>query len=288
MNDYYKKFCYDDNPHYRLHHTIEACSQHSIPAHLHYDTSLVLTYYRKGTGNIRIEGQFYQINPGDIVLLNPNEMHVCTIDGGMPHERIALYIKDSILEPFNCGSHTLFDAFYKRPNGQCNLICAANVEKYHMDEQLQKILQLIQENSEESIILATCAIIELLSLLKKVLTTQPTENLATSSGNKRINEVMQYLNANYDKQLNIDMIAERFHFSKYHLCRMFKEYVGTTIGEYLICKRLITFNQLVCQNYSLEEASCKVGFHNYSNFYRLYKKHMGITPTQYKQKALEK
>lgn len=157
-----------------------------------------------------------------------------------------------------------------------------------MDEQLKKILLQIEENSEESIILATCAIIELLAMLKKVLSIQPSENLTTSSGNKRINEVIQYLNANYEKQLSIEMIAERFHFSKYHLCRMFKEYVGTTIWEYLIYKRLITFNQLVCQNYSLEEASCKVGFHNYSNFYRLYKKHMGITPAQYKQKALEK
>ncbi|MBO5069336.1 MAG: helix-turn-helix transcriptional regulator [Roseburia sp.] len=53
--------------------------------------------------------------------------------------------------------------------------------------------------------------------------------------------------------------------------------------EYLIRRRLVAFNQLVSQNYSLEQASYQVGFHNYPNFYRLYKKYMGFTPAQYKQ-----
>lgn len=287
MTHDYKKHCYDDNPHYRLHHTIETCSQHSIPAHLHYDTSLVLTYFMRGRGNIRVEGQFYQIEAGDIILLNPNELHVCTIDGDIPHERIALYINASILDSFGCGQHTFFDAFYERKNGCRNLISAEDVNKYDVGNQLRKILALTAENTTESTVLAICAIIQLLAILNQILANQNPESFEFSSGDKRINEVIRYLNQNYTKQLSIEMIAENFHFSRYHLCRVFKEYVGTTIWEYLIYRRLIVFNQLVCQNYSLEEASYRVGFHNYSNFYRLYKKYIGITPTQYKHKVLQ-
>ena len=286
MADNYRKFCYDDNPHYRLHHTIETRSQHSIPAHLHYDTSLVLTYFVKGTGSIRIEGQLYQIEAGDIFLLNPSELHVCTIDGDTPHERIALYINDSILDSFSCEKHNFFDAFYDRKPGRHNLICAEDVDRFLVGAQLQKILQRTEQNTTESIVLATCAIIELLAMLNQVLASQTLENAPVSSGDKRINEIIRYLNKNFSQELSIEMIAEQFHFSKYHLCRLFKEYVGTTIWEYLIYKRLIAFNQLVCQSYSLEEASYSVGFHNYSNFYRLYKKYFGITPAQYKQKML--
>jgi AraC-like DNA-binding protein len=167
------------------------------------------------------------------------------------------------------------------------LIRAEDVNKHDVGNQLRKILALTAENTTESTVLAICAIIQLLAILNQILADQKAENIAVSSGNKRINEVIRYLNQNYTKQLSIEMIAAQFHFSKYHLCREFKEYVGTTIWEYLIYRRLIVFNQLVCRNYSLEEACYQVGFHNYSNFYRLYKKHMGITPTQYKRNALQ-
>ncbi|MBO5071088.1 MAG: helix-turn-helix transcriptional regulator, partial [Roseburia sp.] len=280
----YKKFCYDDNPHYRLHHTVETHPQHSVSTHLHYDSTLILTYFMKGSGNIRIEGQHYFIQPGDVILINPNELHCLSIDADTPHERIALYINDSILDSFDCGKHDFFDAFYKRENGTRNLITAESVDSFGIGEQLKKILKLTEESTTESTVLAICAIIELLAKLNQALETLPIDAITPMPGDKRIHEVIRYLNKNCEKELSVEMIAEQFHFSKYHLCRLFKEYVGTTLWEYLIYRRLLAFNQLVCQNYSLEEASYQVGFHNYSNFYRLYKKYMGITPTQYKQK----
>lgn len=288
MEENYVKFCYDDYPHYKLHHTIETCAQHSIPAHLHYDTSLVLTYYKRGTGSIRVEGQFYPIHEGEIVLLNPYELHVCTVDSNIPHERLALYINDSILDSFNCKKHTFFNSFYERKNGTRNLICVENVEKYGIGELLERILKRTKEDTTESIILATCSIIELLATLNQVLELQTQSEITDYASDKRINDIIRYLNQNYDKDLSVEMIAERFYFSKYHLCRLFKKYVGATIWEYLIYRRLIAFNLLVCQGHTLEEACYQVGFHNYSNFFRLYKKYMDITPAYYKQKALQK
>lgn len=288
MNTDYKKICYDDNPHYKLHYTFETCPQISTPPHLHYDTSLVLTYFIKGTGNIYVEGQLYQINAGDLILLNPNEIHLCTVDSNTPQERISLYIYNSILDGFQCGEHAFFNAFYKRASGTHNVIPANIVKSFGIDKQLTKILVLTEKNSEEDIVLAICAIIELLSLLNQTSETYTWNDIVPPVSHKQINLIIKYLSENYNKQISIDYLAKQFHFSKHHLCRMFKEYTGTTIGEYCTLKKLMAFNQLVCQNQSLESACYQVGFQNYSNFFRLYKKYMGITPSEYKRKMNQK
>ena len=287
MENGYKKVCYDDNPHYRLHYTVEEHPQNSTPPHLHYDTSLVLTYFIKGTGNIRVEGQLYPIEAGDLILLNPNEIHLCTVDN-CSHERLALYISDSILDSFHCEEHTFFNVFYKRASGTHNVIPANVVHALKIDEQLMKILRLNQEYSVENSVLAICAIIELLSMLNRASETDTSNNITAPVSNKQITAIIKYLSENYDKKISIDALAKQFHFSKHYLCRMFKEYTGTTIGEYCTFKKLMAFNQLICQGQSLEGACYQVGFQNYSNFFRLYKKHMGITPSEYKRSISQK
>ena len=288
MKTDYKKNCYDDGPHYKLHYTLETHPQNSTPPHLHYDTSLVLTYFIKGTGNIRVEGQLYQIEEGDLILLNPSEIHLCTIDSDILHERISLYMYDSILDSFQCGEHTFFNAFYNRASGTHNVIPANVVHALGIDEQLKKILRLKEKNTVENTVLATCAIIELLAKLNETTQTNLENDLVLPVSNKQINEIIKYLAENYNQKISIDALAKEFHFSKHYLCRMFKEYTGTTIGEYCTFKKLLAFNQLVCQNHSLEDACYQVGFQNYSNFFRLYKKYMGITPSEYKKSMSQK
>lgn len=43
------------------------------------------------------------------------------------------------------------------------------------------------------------------------------------------------------------------------------------------------FHALVRNGHSIEDASWQAGFANYSNFFRLYKKHTGMTPIQFKK-----
>ena len=53
--------------------------------------------------------------------------------------------------------------------------------------------------------------------------------------------------------------------------------------NYVILRRLQRANDWMCQGYSAEEACYRVGFDNYANFFRLYKKHTGISPSQFKK-----
>jgi len=131
-------------------------------------------------------------------------------------------------------------------------------------------------------ILNVCKIIELLSKINEILVSIPGIRPSISP-DKSVNEIMNYLNLNFLNHITVDSVAEHFFLSKYHLCRVFKENVGVTLWNYVTMRRLLHFNELLKQNHSIETACYKSGFSNYSNFFRLYKKYMDITPMEFKK-----
>ena len=103
-----------------------------------------------------------------------------------------------------------------------------------------------------------------------------------------INNLIAYINQNFNRDISLEEISKEFYIDKFYISRLFKEQVGVTIWNYVIFRRLTAFNDLICADTSIEDAYMRVGFQNYSNFFRLYKKHMNMTPSQFKKKALGK
>lgn len=283
MKKTFKKICYEDNSSYRLHHVTGYNVGKAYSHALHYDTGLTLAYFKHVSGNIKIEGKHYDLKDGDIIILNRDELHCVAIDNNKFCERITLFVNENILKNFDCEMNTFFDAFYNRKRGVGNHISAETAREYGLDTALEIILNHTMINDSVNSVLAICKIIELLAKLNKIISpTSPDIPLPTSE-NPIINNIIKYINNHFTEPINCNDIAEEFHLSKYYLTRFFKETVGISLWDYVIVRRLFLFNDLVRKNYSLQEACYKVGFNNYSNFYRLYKKHMNLSPSQFKE-----
>jgi AraC-like DNA-binding protein len=52
--------------------------------------------------------------------------------------------------------------------------------------------------------------------------------------------------------------------------------------DYLALRRIHLVNDLIRRGDPITEACFTAGFKNYSNFFRLYKKHTGLTPQEFK------
>lgn len=55
---------------------------------------------------------------------------------------------------------------------------------------------------------------------------------------EKVSMVIDYMEANLTKKIDLDMIAEAVHYSKYHLHRVFSKTVGITIHDYLQRRQL--------------------------------------------------
>ena len=90
--------------------------------------------------------------------------------------------------------------------------------------------------------------------------------------------VIRYLNSNIEKNVSLDKLARRFFVSKYHLCRAFKKYSGISVHSYINHKRIMYAKQLIDSGETALGAAYKVGFGDYSAFYRAYVKIVGRSP----------
>ena len=94
-----------------------------------------------------------------------------------------------------------------------------------------------------------------------------------------------YINNNFDKELNLDLLSHIRFISKFHLLRLFKMYYGQTPKQYLIAKRLERSKQLLEKGYSATETCFDIGFESPSSFSTLFKSKFGLTPTEFQKRA---
>jgi len=104
---------------------------------------------------------------------------------------------------------------------------------------------------------------------------------------KEVLDVINYIESHYQDKITLEMISSYTNFSENYLCRMFKEQVGTSLFSYINNIRMNKAAELIMQgrNY-IKEVSFLVGISDQFYFNRLFKKHFGMSPTEYKAKTL--
>jgi AraC-like DNA-binding protein len=95
-----------------------------------------------------------------------------------------------------------------------------------------------------------------------------------------------YINNNYDKQLNLDLLSHIRFTSKFHLIRLYKRYYGQTPGQYLIDRRLEKAKELLREGQSVTETCFDIGFESPSSFSTLFKSKLGLTPKEFQKRAI--
>ncbi|MDO5969895.1 AraC family transcriptional regulator [Flavivirga aquimarina] len=92
-----------------------------------------------------------------------------------------------------------------------------------------------------------------------------------------------YIENNFDKELNLDLLSHIRFTSKFHLLRLFKKYYGQTPRQYLIDKRITKSKIYLRMGMSVSETCYSVGFESPSSFSTLFKKKTGKTPTDFQK-----
>jgi AraC-like DNA-binding protein len=94
-----------------------------------------------------------------------------------------------------------------------------------------------------------------------------------------------YINNNFDKELNLDLLSHIRFTSKFHLLRLFKRYYGQTPKQYLTDKRIEKAKELLAQGTNVTETCFGIGFDSPSSFSTLFKSRVGITPSEFQKRA---
>ncbi len=96
-----------------------------------------------------------------------------------------------------------------------------------------------------------------------------------------VKTAIQFLHENFQREMSIDEISAVTGFSKYYFCRGFKEVTGHTVIDYLNFVRCTHAQRLISSGqYNVGEAAELSGFSNSSYFSKIYRRYMGVLPSQ--------
>lgn len=113
-------------------------------------------------------------------------------------------------------------------------------------------------------------------------------NFKDSSNKEFIGNVMKYIQLHYGEDINVTKLSKMFNINRSHLYRIFNARMQISLEQYIINTRLA--NSLILlknRNLSFKEVALQVGFKDYSNFLKAFKKKYQITPKQYRKDPFE-
>lgn len=97
-------------------------------------------------------------------------------------------------------------------------------------------------------------------------------------------DIQHYLDTNYSKDINLDLLARTFNISKFHMSREFKKSIGKSPIDYLIDVRMARAKSLLYDsNRSIASICQLVGISNPNHFLYLFKEREGITPSAFRK-----
>ncbi len=241
----------------------------------HYHTFHKIIILLAGKAGYAIEGERYDLSPGDFVLVGRGSIHRPEVAEDDFYERMILYIDPAYLTSLSTGDCDLEGCFRQ----------AQTAFRYvYRDEGGSRVRQLFEtlartdrEGGYGAELLERAQFLELMVEVNRVC--RGGHQVQAAAGDSKVVALLQYLNLHLTEELSIDQLAERFYISKYHMMRRFRQETGYSIHGYLTEKRLLLAQRLLAQGVSPSEAGEQAGYQDYSTFSRAYKKHFGRGPS---------
>ncbi len=253
--------------------------------HLHMNDNHELYMLLQGDVTFSIEGRLYHLEPYDVLLISNQEIQCVMVNSEMAYERICIFFKPEYFQQFSTKEYDLLRAFNN--NGRVekgNKIGYENVRKYGLDQCFVEMYeQYMAKLPERSIQLTSMLLHMLLDINKAYEESRLIEGMEDkSSGHSdKIDDIIRYISENLSEKITLDDLTRRFYLSKYYLCHEFKRITGFTVFDYIRYKRILSAKTKMQDGQMINEVWRELGYEDYSNFYRTFKKITGMSPKEY-------
>jgi len=232
----------------------------------HFHESCELLLLINGDVHYNVDGISYALKPYDVVLIPPSTYHFAIPMSNENYENYVINIKRSFVEEERM--QKLFSPPY-----------IINISGDNMLRRMFSLLDyyfetLSLEDFKEASNHLLCEILICLSYKSK----EAVEANFASGGDLLIGKITTYISANLDKEINADIIARYLNFSRSYVQNRFSEVMGIGLKQYINKKKIYAAHTDIQNGLAPNEAAIKYCFHDYSSFFRQYKKILGVSP----------
>lgn len=252
-------------------------SPHAVEVH-HHDFYEV--YYLLG-GHVEywVDGRIIPMEPGDLLLISPMELHRPMIHRGQIYERIVLWINKDFLEKQQRQDASLAACF--DDPGHAHLLRPTSAERSALTAQLGELVREYYGGGYGSALSAYGLFLQFMVRINRIAHYAGARQEESQQMSSLVQRVLLYISENLGQTLSLESLAERFYISKYHLSHAFSREVGVSLHRYIMLRRLLMARQLLGAGDSAGAVARTCGFSDYTSFFRAFKSEYGISPSQY-------
>ena len=248
----------------------------------HYHEFCKLLLLVSGSGSYWIEGQRFNLQPGDVVLVGNGCVHRPEFEPGVPYERIIVYLSPDFLRQQSAPDCDLQEIFSGR-HGRVLRPEKGSRRYLSLAEKLER--QLSAPKYGREILSRGQLLLLLVEVGREMDRGEALRPGPAQPQNDRIRQIMAYIDQHLTEEIRIETIAEEFYLSKFHMMRLFRSVTGSSINEYITQQRLLLARELISKGLPATESCFRAGFGSYSSFTRCYGSYFGTTPTGRKYTA---
>lgn len=244
---------------------------------MHLHDKLEMYLFISGKAKFIIEGNEYELTPGNMLLLREAESHAISLLGDAPYERYVIHLKPSFLDGID-PERRLLRPFYDRPLGTDNLYRPSELSGNSALSYMKAMCTESEDPYEQRLAILS----NLLPLLSDIGESfqrkkdpDPQSSLA--------GQITAYINEHLFEEISVASIANQFFMSVSQVERIFKRTMHSSVWKYINAKRLAAARAKIENGASAYAASEECGFGDYSSFYRAYVRAFGEKPSEYKR-----
>ncbi len=292
----------------------------ALPLSPHFHDEYLICAQIRGEEECQVSGKTQRFSAGDVVLINPQQVHTGNQTGNEELEYLSLYVDRLLVErlaaelgaPTSSPEFTVVKAGPQPEllarlveflalvrEGRSNPLyppakapAEPDVELPELDHERDQVHhgEIAQVRGDLGVESALNEVVvhafEEFSNLR-----QPMLRSSNRIGHRKIARSVEYIRSLDEQrgpvnvtQLSLDELAEVAGLSKYHFLRQFSQVVGMTPGAYLRTLRLChAVRKLRTTDMPILEVALSVGFADHPSFSRAFARHMGMTPSEYQK-----
>ncbi len=273
-------------------HTFFCFQTHTLNLHSHEFWEFVFVY--DGEGKHYTSSSSEAISAGDILIVKPGTAHDMVANEGKELYVCNCLITSTLLHQTLADiSSTLrehnFTLYEKMMNNREFYALLHPVDSNCIKNMFWTIVHEYNHYSVLSMDLIHLTLQTLLLSLMRTYEYSTNRIISSITNNSDIDDIITYLQINYRSEITLAMLSQRFHLSREYLCRYFKRVTGKTILTFLSEIRITHAKSLLLTTqYPIADIGAVCGFQAPGNFYKVFKKHTGLSPQEFRKIRREK
>ena len=250
-------------------------SRHSFLPHTH-DDYLELFFVYSGTGQYMVDGKYYDIQKGDVVICNAGILH------GKSAE-FAQNVRSYSIGVTSLSLHDLPDNWIAPRDALPVLSCGMLSDQIG---EMFRLAYLLSSDEKNLSGICNCIALSLVLLIHELLLSRCRHKSIHTrpSASATADRVRRYLDQHYRESLTLAAIGRTLNISEYYLSHIFKDAFGIPPMQYVMKRRIgKAQNLLMDTDMPIGDIADYLGFSSISHLNTMFSKYVGIPPGKYRQ-----